>query len=177
MSEPSPKPTTKRPRKSVILLMGVAGCGKTTTGQRLARQLGWDFRDADTFHPAANIAKMSSGVALTDEDRWPWLAAIAAWIDERRASGHAIVSCSALKRIYRDRLLNGRPDVQLVFLRGSPTLIADRMSRRKDHFMPPALLASQFAILEEPTADEQPLVIDIAMPPPRVVERIMRAVA
>jgi gluconokinase len=163
-------------RKSIILLMGVAGCGKTTTGQRLARELGWDFRDADTFHPAANVEKMSRGVALEDEDRWPWLAAIAAWIDERRASGNAIVSCSALKRIYRDRLLVGRPDVQLVFLRGSHNLIADRMRRRRDHFMPPALLASQFAILEEPTADESPLVIDVAMPPPRVVERIVRAI-
>jgi gluconokinase len=170
------QPPKGRPPVSVIVLMGVSGSGKTTTGQRLARTLGWDFRDADTFHPAANVAKMSTGIPLTDEDRWPWLAAIAAWIDERRASGNAIVSCSALKRVYRDKLLVGRPDVRLVFLRGSQALIADRMSRRRDHFMPPALLDSQFATLEEPTADEAPLVIDIALSPPRVVERIVQAI-
>jgi gluconokinase len=164
-------------RTSVILLMGVAGCGKTTTGQKLSRALGWDFRDADSFHPAANVEKMRLGMPLNDDDRWPWLAAIAAWIDERRASGNAIVSCSALKRVYRDRLLAGRPDVQLVFLKGSRTLIADRMSRRKDHFMPPSLLASQFETLEEPGADEGALVIEITMPPSRVVERIIQVVA
>jgi gluconokinase len=168
------QPTT---RTSVILLMGVSGCGKTTTGQRLSRVLGWDFRDADSFHPAANVEKMSRGVPLTDEDRWPWLAAIAAWIDERRADGNAIVSCSALKKSYRDRLLIGRPDVQLVFLKGSHSLIADRMNRRKGHFMPPALLDSQFATLEEPMADEAPLVLEITMPPPRIVERIVKAVS
>jgi gluconokinase len=164
-------------RTSVILLMGVAGCGKTTTGQRLSRALGWDFRDADSFHPAANVDKMSRGVPLTDEDRWPWLAAIAAWIDERRAGGNAIVSCSALKRSYRDKLLVGRPDVQLVFLKGSQSLINDRMSRRKDHFMPASLLASQFETLEEPMVDEQALVVEITMSPPRIVERIIKSVS
>ena len=116
-----------RPIVRIILLMGVSGCGKSTTGESLAKALGWPFRDADTFHSAANVAKMRSGQPLEDADRWPWLAAIAAWIDERRAAdAPAIVSCSALKRAYRDVLLAGRDDVRLVYLSGSQKLIAER---------------------------------------------------
>ncbi len=154
---------------SVLLLMGVAGSGKTTTGELLSRRLGWPFRDADSFHPPANIEKMSRGVPLTDEDRWPWLHAIAAWMDERLARGeHGIISCSALKRAYRDVLLGGRPRARLVFLKGEKSLIAGRMAARTDHFMPPALLDSQFATLEEPGPDEDALVVDVTPPPEAV---------
>lgn len=154
--------------------MGVAGSGKTTTGKRLSKLLGWPFRDADSFHPAANVEKMSRGIPLTDADRWPWLAAIGAWIDEQHNEGQpGIVSCSALKRVYRERLMSNRPQVQLVYLSGAKSLIADRMGQRKNHFMPPALLDSQFATLEPPSPDERPIVVDIASAPKAVVETIV----
>lgn len=157
----------------VIVLMGVSGSGKSTTARRLSIALDWPFRDADTFHPEANIAKMSAGQPLTDEDRAPWLDAIAAWIDEHRRNGtRGIVTCSALKRRYRDVLVGDRPDVGLVYLKGSFTLIADRLSRRRGHFMPPALLKSQFDALEEPEPEERALVVSVRLPPKIVVERI-----
>ena len=164
----------ERTLPSVLLIMGVAGSGKTTIGQKLARRLGWEFRDADSFHPAANVAKMSAGTPLTDEDRWPWLDAIGAWMDtHRRAGTKAVVTCSALKRVYRQRLFHQRPDARLVYLKGSKGLIADRMSRRKGHFMPPALLDSQFATLEEPRGVERAVVVNIAMSPSRVIEHVL----
>ena len=163
---------------SVILVMGVSGSGKSTTGESLAAELGWPFRDADSFHPPENVAKMSAGIPLTDEDRWPWLAAIAAWIDERRGKNeHGVVSCSALKRRYRKVLLDGRPDVRLVYLQGEMPLIANRMARRKDHFMPPSLLKSQFEALEEPDDIEWPIVVPIDLSPRRVVEHILADMA
>ena len=163
------------PPPSVLVLMGVSGCGKTTTGALLAGRLGWSFRDADSFHPPQNIEKMSRGTPLTDEDRAPWLSAIAAWIDGRLAAGErGIVSCSALKRAYRDAILGGRPGVQLVFLKGDKALVATRMAARLDHFMPPALLDSQFATLEEPAPDENPLVVPVSPQPGEVVEFILR---
>lgn len=162
----------------VIVLMGVSGCGKTTTGKRLATALGWPFRDADSFHPESNIAKMASGQPLDDSDRAPWLAAIAGWIDGQRAgSENGIVSCSALKRRYRDVLIGERADVQLVYLMGSLALIGDRLSRRKGHFMPPALLRSQFEALEAPTADERALTVSIRLPPNRIVASIISSCA
>ena len=171
-------PTPKRgARPTCLLLMGVSGAGKTTTGRRLAKALGWVFRDADDFHPPHNIAKMAAGEPLTDEDRWPWLDAIGAWIDSRRHhGGRAIVTCSALRRSYRERLLTGRPDVRLVFLKGSKALIADRLSRRNGHFMPASLLDSQFMTLEEPRRDEHAIVVDVSLPPSRVVATIVRYV-
>jgi len=157
-----------------IVVMGVSGSGKSTTGRRLAGALGWSFRDADEFHPPANIEKMASGRPLDDSDRAPWLAAIAAWIDQQRAAGQgAVVSCSALKRAYRGVLVGSRPDVAVVYLKGSFPLISDRMSRRRGHFMPPALLKSQFDTLEEPAPDEGALYVSVRMPPKRVVERIV----
>ncbi|MFZ4809025.1 MAG: gluconokinase [Hyphomicrobiaceae bacterium] len=171
MRSPTPLP-------AVLVIMGVSGAGKSTAGENLAAEFGWPFRDADSFHPPANVRKMSAGIPLNDDDRWPWLAAIAAWIDERRATGqHGIVTCSALKRIYRDRLLAGRDDVRLVYLSGDIELIADRMGRRKNHFMPPALLKSQFAALEEPAADENPLIVSIHTTPRRVAEQILAQLA
>ena len=163
---------------TVLLVMGVSGSGKTTMGERLAAELGWPFRDADGFHPPANIAKMSRGEALDDSDRWPWLDAIADWIDQQRRSGRqGIVSCSALKRIYRDRLLTGRPDVRLVHLTGDADVIARRMARRVDHFMPTSLLKSQLATLEEPGPDENPIVVTIETTPRRIIERILATLA
>lgn len=150
----------------VIVLMGVSGCGKSTIGGELSRLLGWPFRDADSFHPPANIEKMSQSIPLTDDDRWPWLDAIGAWLDERLVQGKpGIVSCSALKRAYRNRIGAKREGVRLVYLLGSQDMIAARLAARKDHFMPPDLLASQFATLEEPGPEEKALVVGIAMPP------------
>ena len=165
---------TKQPPLKIIVLMGVSGCGKTTTGKRLATALAWPFRDADSFHPAANIEKMSRGLPLHDTDRAPWLAAIAAWIDERRTNGEAgVVSCSALKRRYRTVLIGERPDVGLVHLIGTYALISDRLSRRKGHFMPPALLQSQFDALEIPAPDEHALTMSVRLPPKKVVAGII----
>jgi gluconokinase len=160
----------------VLVLMGVSGSGKSTTGAALAKALGWPFRDADSFHPPANIAKMSQGLPLDDEDRSPWLAAIAGWIDERCELGEpGIVSCSALKRAYRQRIVGERRGVRLVYLRGSKALIGRRLEARKHHFMPASLLDSQFTVLEEPRADEHAIVVSVAMSPRRVVEAILAA--
>ena len=156
--------------------MGVSGSGKSTTGKRLGAVLGWPFRDADSFHPQANIEKMSAGIPLTDADRAPWLAAIAAWIADRARTGEpGIVSCSALKRAYRRTLLDGQTGVGLVYLQGSFALISDRMSRRKGHFMPPELLQSQFATLEAPAREEGALVVPIRLSPRKIAERILDA--
>ena len=147
---------------TIVVVMGVSGSGKTTVARALAEQEGWSMLEGDSFHPPANIAKMKAGTPLTDDDRWPWLRAIAAREDELRAAGQsAVVACSALKRAYRDILLGARPQTVLLYLRGSYDLIAERMRARKNHFMPPDLLASQFATLEEPGPDERPIVVDV----------------
>src|ERR1700726_3132730 len=135
---------------TILMVMGVSGSGKTTIAKGVAAAKGWTLVEGDTFHPPANVAKMKSGTPLTDEDRWPWLRAIAAAIDEYRARGEsAVVACSALRRSYRDILIGERKDVRLVYLRGSHALIAERMRARQGHFMPTTLLDSQFATLEE----------------------------
>lgn len=160
---------------AVIVVMGVASSGKTSLGERLGEKLGWPFRDADSFHPPENVAKMSGGIPLTDEDRKPWLAAIAAWIDELRAAGeHGVVTCSALKKAYRRVIVGDRPDVALVYLKGSRELIGKRMAERQHHFMPPALLDSQFATLEEPRPEEEPLVVSVEASKEAVVEEVLR---
>src|SRR5262245_7203939 len=157
-----------------IVLMGVSSSGKSTTGLRLSQLLGWPFRDADSFLPPANIAKMSRGIPLDDNDRWPWLDAIAAFIDAELAEDRSVlVSCSALKRSYRRRLVRDRTDVRLVFLQGRFELIAKRMAERRDHFMPLSLLQNQFEVLEEPSAEENALVVPVAEPVERVAQIII----
>jgi gluconokinase len=160
---------------TIVVVMGVSGSGKTTIAAGLARKEGWLLLEGDQFHPPANIAKMKAGTPLTDADRWPWLQAIAAREDELRANGQsAVVACSALKRAYRNILIGDRPDTLLVYMRGSKALIAERMKARKDHFMPPALLDSQFDTLEEPGPDEHPIVVDIGGSVESVTQEALR---
>jgi carbohydrate kinase (thermoresistant glucokinase family) len=162
---------------AVIIVMGVSGCGKSTIGALLALRLGWEFADADWFHPASNVDKMESGIPLTDEDRWPWLDAIAAWIDQtRRDDGHAVIACSALKRRYRDVLIGDRADVRLVYLKGDETLIARRIATRHEHFMPQSLLHSQYETLEEPGPDENPVIVSVKPPPHEIVTQIRKSI-
>ncbi len=157
----------------VIVVMGVSGAGKTTVGRELAKRLGVDYAEADEFHPPENIAKMSAGTPLTDDDRWPWLQAIAAWIsDHQQTSG--VVTSSALKRKYRDVLRTGG-EVFFVHLDGTRELIAERLAARKGHFMPPALLDSQIADLEPLQPDERGVVLDIDAEPDELVEAAVRA--
>jgi carbohydrate kinase (thermoresistant glucokinase family) len=167
-----------QPDPAVLVIMGVSGSGKTTIAVLLAERLGWALADADEFHSPANVRKMASGIALTDEDRWPWLHAIAAWIDETRGAGRrGIVTCSALKRSYRDILIGARPDVRLVYLKGDARLIAQRLAKRRGHFMPPELLRSQFDALEEPGPDEHPIVVNVAAEPQAIAARILAELA
>jgi len=158
-----------------IIVMGVSGCGKSTIAELLSRDLGAPFRDGDSFHSEANVAKMRSGTPLTDEDRWPWLAAMAAWIDEhRRRRQRVVLACSALKRVYRDALRDGHGDVRFVFLNGTKQEISVRMQARKGHYMPPALLDSQLATLEPPTAEEGPITVSIAATPEEIAAAALR---
>lgn len=163
------------PSVSVLVVMGVSGSGKSTIAAMLAHRLHWLYEDGDWFHPKKNIEKMHHGEPLNDEDRWPWLHAIADWIDATRRSGnHGIVACSALKRAYRDILIGARKDVRLVYLKGDPELIARRIAARADHFMPPQLLESQFRVLEEPATDERPITVAIDPHPREIVETIAK---
>jgi gluconokinase len=158
-----------------LIVMGVSGSGKSTIGESLAKRLGWPYEDADQFHPASNVAKMSAGHPLTDEDRWPWLKAIAAEIDRVcAASERVVIGCSALRRVYRDILVHGRTDIRLVYLDGTQALIADRLGRRKGHFMPPGLLTSQFNTLEPPTPEEHALTVSINAPVEAIVDDVLR---
>jgi gluconokinase len=155
--------------------MGVSGSGKSTIAERLAARLGWRYEDGDKYHPPANVAKMSAGHPLTDEDRWPWLQAIADEIDRTCTQGErAVVACSALKRAYRDILVHGRNDVRIVFLNGTHDLIAARLAARKGHFMPPGLLTSQFKTLEPPQPTERPITVSIDAPVEAIVDDIIR---
>jgi gluconokinase len=159
---------------AAIVVMGVSGSGKSTVAEALARRTGLTFRDDDGFHPAANIEKMRAGIPLTDTDRAPWLAAIARAIDAAAGRKAAmVVACSALKRAYRDVLVHGRRDVALVYLKGTPALIARRLAKRHGHFMPAALLDSQFAALEEPGDDEPAIAVDIDRPIDIIVDDII----
>ncbi|MGE5366637.1 MAG: gluconokinase [Betaproteobacteria bacterium] len=168
----NPKPPSND--TSAIVVMGVSGSGKSTIASMLAQRLHWVYEDGDWFHPKSNVEKMHHGEPLNDEDRWPWLHAIAEWIDAtRHAGGHGVVACSALKRAYRDVLIGDRRDVRLVFLKGDRELIARRIAARADHFMPTTLLDSQFATLQEPQADERPIVVSIVPHPREIVEAVV----
>jgi gluconokinase len=165
------------PGVCAIVVMGVSGAGKSTVGRLIAAQLDCRFRDADRFHPQANIEKMSRGEALTDEDRWPWLRAIADWIAEHRKAGTTgIVTCSALKRAYRDIItMHQSADVRMVYLKGDFELIEARLQARKGHFMPSGLLRSQFDALEEPRADERVIAVSIESTPDAIADTAMKA--
>ncbi|MGJ5074748.1 gluconokinase [Bradyrhizobium oligotrophicum] len=158
-----------------LIIMGVSGSGKSTIGQALGQRLGWRFEDGDSFHPPANVAKMSAGHPLTDEDRWPWLHAIATEIAQCRSAGqHIIIACSALKKAYRDILVGGRDDVRMVYLQGTQELIGERMKHRAGHFMPPGLLTSQFATLEPPGTPEHPITVSVDAPVAAIVDDILQ---
>ncbi|MBA0045597.1 gluconokinase [Mycobacterium sp. NPDC050853] len=155
--------------------MGVAGVGKTTVARLLAQRLDAPYAEADDFHPEANIAKMSAGIPLEDTDRWPWLQRIAEWMSDRGREGTGgVVTCSALKRRYRDVLRTGCPDAFFVHLSGDRTLIGDRMSHRTGHFMPTSLLDSQFDILEPLQPDERGAVLDVGTGPDELVAEALR---
>jgi carbohydrate kinase (thermoresistant glucokinase family) len=161
---------------SILVVMGVSSSGKSTVGTLLAGQLHWEFEDGDWFHPARNIDKMHAGIPLTDEDRAPWLIAIADFIDRARLSGTRVVlACSALKRRYRTVIIGNRPDVQLIYLKGDMELIGRRFAARHEHFMPPSLLESQFDALEEPGPNEHPIVVSIEPRPREIVAKIVDA--
>jgi carbohydrate kinase (thermoresistant glucokinase family) len=164
------------PPGTVLVVMGVSGCGKTTVARALADRLGLPFLEGDSRHPAENVAKMAGGTPLSDADRWPWLAAIAAWIDAQRAAGKGgVVTCSALKRAYRSVIIGERPDVRLVHLDGDRETIAARLAARTGHFMPPSLLASQFDALEQPSLHEHPITVDVTWPVEQIVDAVVYA--
>jgi gluconokinase len=160
---------TAAPPAVRVVVMGVSGSGKSTVGELLAERLGVEYADADDFHSATSRAKLQAGVALTDADREPWLRSIGSWLADRGSAG-GVVSCSALKRRYRDILRACSPGLVLLYCEGSRELIAERMAARRDHFMPPSLLESQFTDLEQPDDDEDPITVDVALPPAEVVD-------
>jgi gluconokinase len=156
---------------NAYVVMGVSGCGKSTITRLLAERTGGIFLDADDFHPPANKAKMAAGIPLTDEDRWPWLDTLNKVLKAQLATGKPVfLACSALRQAYRDKIGDGIPDLRFIYLKGSRDLILGRLQARKNHFMPPALLDSQFATLEEPA---NAIVADITPPIPVIVENLL----
>lgn len=159
-----------------LIIMGVAGCGKTTSAQQLSALLGWPVAEADDFHPQSNVTKMASGVPLTDEDRWPWLSSLRDWMTSRAREGRStIVTCSALKRSYRDLLAGAEGRVRFVHLQVPPSELKERMEHREGHFMPPSLLPSQLATLEPLDAEEDGVVVDSRPTPELTLAAIVEA--
>jgi carbohydrate kinase (thermoresistant glucokinase family) len=158
----------------IAVVMGVSGSGKTTIGCAVAPRLGWSFEEGDRLHPPENIAKMRAGQPLDDQDRAPWLAAVAARIDEWRSRGeNGVITCSALKRSYRQIIVGDRREVRLVYLSGSKELIGGRIAQRHDHFMPASLLDSQFDALEPPGPEEDPITVSVDAPLDKIVDRLV----
>ena len=158
-----------------LVIMGVSGCGKSTVGEGLAKALHLPFLEGDSLHPPRNVALMASGTPLTDEDRAGWLDTIAARLAALPDDAGLVVSCSALKRAYRDRLRRAAPDVRFVHLHGTPVLLAQRLQQRQHLYMPPTLLDSQLATLEMPTADEHVIALNIADPVPQLLQQALQA--
>jgi carbohydrate kinase (thermoresistant glucokinase family) len=159
----------------ILVVMGISGSGKSTIAEELAARLGWPFQEGDSLHPEANVAKMHAGIPLTDEDRLPWLERVAAWIDGQRAKKQpGIITCSALKKSYRQIVIGDRPQVRLVYLRGGHDLVAAHLSGRHGHFMPSALLRSQIDTLEEPDPGEDPLTVEVGESATQVADEIIR---
>ena len=157
----------------VIVLMGVTGCGKTTIGQLLSETMAWSYYDADDFHPTANVEKMSRGIPLEDEDRWPWLQKLSECLgDWIKLGSGAVLACSALKEVYRQRLIDDRKEVSIVHLVGTRELIAERLEKRVDHYMPSSLLESQFQTLEPP---HDAIIADITKTPEEIVRHIQHS--
>jgi gluconokinase len=156
----------------MLVVMGVSGSGKTTVGRAIAARVGWPFLDADDLHSPESIARMASGIPLTDADRWPWLDRIADWIARHRGEP-GIVACSALKRVYRDHLRAANPDLRFVYLKATQQEIADRLARRTGHFFPPALARAQFRDLQEPGPDENPITVPIKRTPDEIVDLVL----
>lgn len=164
------------PDPDVVVVMGVSGSGKSTVAKGLSTVLGWEFAEGDAFHPEANVAKMRCGTPLTDEDRWPWLRAIGEWISEKEKRGEsAVVTCSALRRVYRDLLRDGRPHVRFLHVTAATDLIRDRMEHRPGHYMPSSLLPSQLATLEPLGADEPGVTISNEGSAAQVLDRALAA--
>jgi gluconokinase len=160
----------------LVVVMGVSGSGKTTVARGIAEAMGWEFAEGDDFHSEANVAKMASGHPLTDEDRWPWLRAIGAWLTEHeRAGRNAVVTCSALRRVYRDLLREGRPDLRFCHVQADAAVIKGRMEHRIGHYMPPSLLPSQLATLEPLQPDEPGVAVSVAGTQEEIVERALKA--
>lgn len=168
----------KRVAPTVLVLMGVSGSGKSTVAQELQRLLGWPFQEGDDLHPPANVEKMRSGRPLDDRDRLPWLRAVAAWIDERLAAHEpGIVTCSNLKRAYRDITIDARRGVTLVYLKAEQRVIERRVEKRVHRYMPPSLLGSQFETLEEPAPDEHPVTVPVHGTIGETVRDVLRRLA
>ena len=170
----SSRPDASSARHPLVVVMGVSGSGKSTVGAELARVLQVPFADADDFHPAADVAKMAKGIALTDDDRWPWLDATGSWLARHTDTG-AVLTCSSLKRSYRDALRSRAPTLMLLYLRGDRSVIHARLAARLHHFMPVSLLDSQFATLEPPDADERAVTVDVSDPPDDIVGAFLSA--
>ena len=162
--------------RRVLIVMGVSGVGKSTIADALATKLGWEFQEGDALHPPSNVQKMHAGIPLTDDDRAPWLAAIKHWIDGRiDIEAPGLVTCSALKRRYRDFLVDGRAQVRVLYLHADEKTIEDRIKHRTGHFMPASLLESQLHTLEEPAPDERPIIVEVAGTVEETVDGVLLA--
>ncbi|MFC7595604.1 gluconokinase [Terrabacter sp. GCM10028922] len=170
------QPPTSATQPVVVIVMGVSGSGKSTVAKGISTVLGWEFAEGDAFHSEANVTKMRNGQPLTDDDRWPWLRSIGEWISDKEAAGEsAVVTCSALRRVYRDLLREGRPHVRFLHVEAPSEVIQDRMEHRPGHYMPPSLLPSQLAALEPLEPDEPGVSVTNEGTAAQVLDRSLRA--